>query len=70
MSHVALNPRYVDVLKARYPGGVYVHWNFWCNVDDPVQPEFCRQVTSTHPVVSVREYRYRDQRFAFYRVRP
>lgn len=70
MSHVALNPGRMDVLTSRYPGGVYVHWNFWCNVDDPVQTAFCRQVMSAHPAVAVREHRDRDQRFAFYRVGP
>ena len=35
----------------RYRGGVYFHWNFWCNVNDPVQRQFCveraRRGTST-----------------------
>jgi hypothetical protein len=25
----------------RYAGGIFFHWNFWCNVADPVQQAFC-----------------------------
>ena len=45
-----------------------MHWNFWCNVQDPVQPEFCRKALQLKPFELVREYRERDQRFAFYRL--
>jgi hypothetical protein len=69
MSRVASNPRYVDFLASRYSGGVYVHWNFWCNVQDAVQPEFCRQAMAMRPVELVREYKERDQRFALYRMK-
>jgi hypothetical protein len=67
MSLVVNNPRYLDDLAARYTGGVYVHWNFWCNVQDPVQRDFCRRILEIKPVETVREYRERDQRYAFYR---
>jgi 4-amino-4-deoxy-L-arabinose transferase-like glycosyltransferase len=59
---------YITLLKGRYPGGVYVHWNFWCNVQDPVQPEFCRRALAIDAVELVRESTERDQRFAFYRM--
>ena len=29
------------ISAARFAGGVYLHWNFWCNVQDPVQRAFC-----------------------------
>ena len=62
------NPEYLDVLASRYAAGVYVHWNFWCNVQDPVQPEFCRKALRLKPFSLVREYRERDYRYAFYRL--
>jgi hypothetical protein len=61
------NPHYVNFLIDRYTGGVFIHWNYWCNVQDPVHPEFCRQALALGPAELVREYRERDQRFAFYR---
>jgi hypothetical protein len=62
------NPAYVNYLAGRYAGGVYIHWNFWCNVRDPVHPEECRKALELGPVELVREYRERDQRFALYRI--
>jgi hypothetical protein len=47
---------------------VYLHWNFWCNVDDQLQREFCRSALAMRPVETVREYRERDQRFTLYRL--
>ena len=67
MSLPVSNPAYLELLRERFSGGVYVHWNFWCNVRDPVQTEFCRKVLALKPVALAREHRERDQRFAFYR---
>ena len=69
MSRVVANRAYMSLLTGRYTGGVYVHWNFWCNAQDPVQQEICRQAMAIGHVEIVLEHRERDQRFAFYRVR-
>jgi hypothetical protein len=69
MSAIATNPAYLTFLAKRYTGGVYLHWNFWCNVRDPVQTEFCRRALEAHHAEVIREYRERDQHFAFYRLR-
>ena len=50
------------ISPTRYPDGVYLHWNFWCNVQDPIQREFCTKVLALGPAEPVREYRERDQR--------
>jgi 4-amino-4-deoxy-L-arabinose transferase-like glycosyltransferase len=68
MSVVVTNPSYLIYLTDRYAGGVYMHWNFWCNVQDPVQREFCRRVLENTPAEMVREHRERDQRYAMYRL--
>jgi len=70
MSLVSVNPSYLDYLQVRFPGGVYLHWNFWCNVPVPAQQEFCRQALALKPVVAVHEYAERDQRFVLYRFSP
>jgi hypothetical protein len=62
------SPAYVRFLTGRYTGGVFIHWNFWCNVQDPVHPEFCRRALALGTVDLVREDRERDQRFALYRL--
>jgi hypothetical protein len=68
LSTIVANPRQLDFLLSRYTGGVYIHWNFWCNVQDPVQQEFCQRALAAHTVELWQEHRERDQRFAFYRV--
>lgn len=67
MSIVVANPSYLDYLAGRYAGGVYLHWNFWCNVDDAAQRAVCDQAVALKPTKLVREQRVRDQRFAFHR---
>ena len=69
MSLVTSNPEYVRFLANRYRGGLYLHWNFWCNVQDPVQQEICRKAMTIGTADLVTEYRERDQSFAFYRMR-
>ena len=67
VSIILNNPTYVDYLTTRYAGGVYFHWNFWCNVQVPAQQELCRRALDAKPAVLVGELRERDQRFALYR---
>ena len=69
MSRVIANPAYRALLGRRYTGGVFVHWNFWCNVQDPVQQEICRKALATGPSEMVKEYRERDQHYALYRIK-
>lgn len=69
MSRVVATPGYAAWLARRYSGGVYIHWNFWCNVDDPVQQDLCRRTMVLGRTELVTEYRERDQRYAFYRLK-
>ena len=69
MSLITTNPLHVSYLAMRYAGGIYVHWNYWCNVPDPIQRKYCAAALS-RPATLVDEYRERDQRFAFYRLAP
>jgi hypothetical protein len=68
MARVAANPAYGRWLASRFAGGLYVHWNFWCNTQDPAQSAICRQVMGLGNTIPIAETRARDQRFAFYRL--
>ena len=68
MSLVTSNTEYLRFLAGRYRGGIYLHWGFWCNVQDRVQQEICQNALATAPGELVREHRERDQRLAFYRL--
>lgn len=59
-----------NVLFRRYAGGVYFHWNFWCNVDDPLQQSFCTNILDRYPHQLLFEQRIRDYRYALYRLLP
>jgi hypothetical protein len=68
MYTVVDNPARLHFLASRYAGGVYLHWNFWCNVADPVQTDVCRKAAGMMPLTVVREHREQNQRFAFLRI--
>jgi dolichyl-phosphate-mannose-protein mannosyltransferase len=68
MSLAVTNPAHLDDLASRFTGGLYLHWNFWCNVQDPVQREFCAKVLDLRGGEPVQEYRERDQHYILYRL--
>jgi hypothetical protein len=69
MSLVVSNPQSLGDLTQRFPGGVYLHWNFWCTVPDPVQLDYCAKALALRPSDVVREYRDRDRHYVLYRFR-
>jgi len=69
-SIASYQPARVDELFHRFPGGVYFHYNFWCNVSDPVQNEFCRQVLATFKTRVVLEESSGFYRYVLYRLLP
>jgi hypothetical protein len=53
---------------SRYKGGIYFHYNFWCNVDDPVQVAFCQNILKSFnctPIVTHKEGTYT---FSLYKI--
>jgi 4-amino-4-deoxy-L-arabinose transferase-like glycosyltransferase len=68
MALAVADPGFLERIAPRARGGVYVHWNFWCGVEDPVQPEICRKALALGRTELVEELLARDQRFAFYRL--
>jgi hypothetical protein len=68
MSRAVADPGYPKALATRYSQGVYLHWNFWCNVLDPIQQAFCRKALEANAFEVMAEHREGDQRYAFYRL--
>lgn len=56
-------------LPSRHAGGVYLHWNAWCGYEDPSQRELCEATLAGFDSTLAAEYRERDFRYAFYKVR-
>jgi hypothetical protein len=67
MSMVFNDPTRLHYLATRYSGGVYLHWNFWCNVQVQVQQDFCRKILAMGPVEAVESSESRGQRLVLYR---
>lgn len=69
LSIAATAPDYVDTaIRERFAGGVFLHWNFWCNVSDPVQTRFCHDIRTRFALEPIMQYRERDYVFALYRL--
>jgi hypothetical protein len=70
MSLIRSNPRQMEQLFTRYAGGVFLHWNYWCNVADPLQKSFCQAGLDGFPHELVASARERDYEYAIYRLQP
>jgi len=60
----------VEAYFSEFPGGVYFHYNFWCNVPDPVQNGFCSQVLTRYPNRVIAERSAGFNRYVLYRLMP
>jgi hypothetical protein len=67
---MALDASFIQSARLRHGAHVYVHWGFWCNVNDPVQQRVCTDALEKNPGRLVEESRERDYRYAFYRIEP
>ncbi|MBF0139268.1 MAG: glycosyltransferase family 39 protein [Magnetococcales bacterium] len=54
----------------RFRGGVYFHYNFWCNVADPLQNSFCTHLLERYRHELVVDYRVSHFHYALYRLLP
>jgi hypothetical protein len=71
MSLATHSPEYVrDRLFRTYRGGVFLHWNFWCNAADEIQQRLCRNLLADYEHHRVDERTVRDYRFALYELKP
>lgn len=58
----------VGDLRRRFPGGIFFHFNFWCNVSDPVQTSFCRAILDKFPHREVLKFQERTYAYFLYRI--
>lgn len=52
----------------QYPGGVYFHLNFWCQVPDPLQNSLCEDAFSYYETTLFSECKPGETRYALYRL--
>jgi hypothetical protein len=65
--HFGTIPDFFDQAESRHGRHVYVHWGFWCNVDDETLQQMCEKTLAGTATVVVKESRERNYRFAFYK---
>jgi hypothetical protein len=52
----------------RYPGGIYFHYNFWCNVPDKLQNSFCRNILERYDSTLIKSYKEKDYTYELYKL--
>jgi hypothetical protein len=62
------NPGTVERYLYLFKGGVYVHYNYWSNVDDPVQRGFTENILNKYDYEIIKEYHYRDYKYGLYKI--
>jgi len=62
------NPGTVERHLYRFKGGVYVHYNYWSNLNDPVQREFTENIFNKYNYEIIKEYYYRDYKYGLYKI--
>jgi hypothetical protein len=62
------NPGTVERLLNRFKGGVYVHYNYWSNVDDPVQRSFTENILNRYNHITIKEHHYRNYKYGLYKI--
>lgn len=65
--HFGTIPDFFEQAESRHGRHVYVHWGFWCNVDDEILQQMCEKTLAQSNTAIVRESRERNYRFAFYK---
>lgn len=60
--------RYFNRFFYRYKGGVYFHYNFWCNVNDKLQNSFCKNILKRFDCTEVLSFKEKNYRYVLYKV--
>jgi hypothetical protein len=61
-------PGFLAAARQRYGADIYLHWNFWCNVADPVQRDLCPRLVAAEDGHVLMEHHERGYRFALIRM--
>jgi len=52
----------------RYRGGIYFHYNFWCNVPDPLQNSFCKNILERYDCTLVMSFKEKNYKYELYKI--
>ena len=52
----------------RYRGGVYFHYNFWCNVPDRLQNSFCENILERYESTLIKAFKEKNYKYEMYKL--
>ncbi|MBN2532526.1 MAG: glycosyltransferase family 39 protein [Spirochaetales bacterium] len=61
-------PGIIEQHLAQFKGGVYIHFNFWSNVDDPAQRGYTEYLLNNYNYEIIKEYYYRNYKYGLYKI--
>ncbi len=62
------HPAYFKRFFYKYKGGIYFHYNFWCNVPDRLQNSFCTNILKRYNCTPIMSFKERNYTYALYKV--
>lgn len=68
-STLTYNRDRMNFFFGRYGQNVYFHYNYWCNVDNPVQRKFCDDMLTIYDCEKISYYTVQNKTFALYRIK-
>ncbi len=67
-SSATYNPEIIQNHFNRFKGGVYVHYGYWSNVNDPVQRGYTGNILNKYNYEIIKEYYYRNYKYGLYKI--
>lgn len=55
-------------LFKRFPGGIYFHYNFWCNVSNVAQRSFCDNILEKFESTEILSFQERDYKYSLHKI--
>ena len=62
------NKQQINHFIEKYTGGVYFHFNYWCNVDSPREQAFCQNILDNYDHEVVVKYSERGYDYVLYQL--
>ena len=61
--------RHFKRFSYRYKGGIYFHYGFWCNVDDPHQRSLCKNVLKKFDCDLLMSFKEKNYKYELYQLK-
>ena len=52
----------------RFKGGLFFHYNFWCNVQNPLQQSFCQNILDNYRTKPIASFSEQNYKYAMYQI--